>query len=132
MNADDKPVLNAIAVIGMSGRFPGARNLGEFWENLRDGVESLRFFSEQDLESEGVDPSLLRHPNYVNAGMELEGVEYFDAAFFGYSPRDAEILDPQQRLFLEDAWSALEDAGYDPKTYSGLVGVYGGSGLSHY
>ena len=124
--------LNGIAIIGMSGRFPGARNIGEFWQNLRGGVESLTFFTDEDLESEGLDPSIRNHPNYVNAGMPLEGIEYFDAAFFGYSPRDAEIMDPQQRLFLEEAWASLEDAGYDPETYKGLIGLYAGSGMSHY
>src|SRR5882762_11238734 len=116
-----------IAIVGMSGRFPGAANLDQFWENLRAGVESISFFSEQDLRSAGLDPSVLVEPNFVNAGGVLDGVEWFDASFFGFSPRDAEIMDPQQRLFLECAWESLEDAGYDPGTYEGLIGIYAGS-----
>lgn len=100
-----------IAVIGMSGRFPGARNLREFWLNLRDGVESISFFSDQEMEFNAVDPATLRDPHYVKAAAVLEGVELFDAAFFGYSPREAEIMDPQSRLFLECAWETLENAG---------------------
>jgi acyl transferase domain-containing protein len=118
--------LDGIAVVGMAGRFPGARNVDAFWHNLREGVESITFFSDEDLVSEGVDPALLGHPNYVKAGSILNGIEMFDATFFGYSPRDAEIIDPQQRLFLECAWEALEAAGYNPETYRGQIGVYAG------
>ncbi|HEX8139746.1 MAG TPA: SDR family NAD(P)-dependent oxidoreductase [Pyrinomonadaceae bacterium] len=121
-----------IAVIGMVGRFPGADNLEEFWRNLRDGVESITFFTDEELKACGVDPAALRAPNFVKAAPVLRGIEMFDAAFFGYSPREAELLDPQHRLFLECAWGALEDAGYDAGRYEGLIGVYGGTSLSTY
>ncbi len=123
---------DAIAIIGMSCRFPDAPDPDQYWRNLRDGVESVRAFTADDLLAAGVDPALMNHPNYVNSGVVLEDVEKFDAAFFGFSPRDAEILDPQQRFFLECAWHALEDAGYDPATYDGLIGVYGGADMSTY
>jgi acyl transferase domain-containing protein len=121
-----------IAIIGMSGRFPGARNVAEFWRNLRDGVESISFFSDEELTAAGVEAAVLRNPEYVRAGGVLEDVELFDAAFFGFNPKEADTLDPQQRLFLESAWEALEDAGYDPESYEGLIGVYAGSAGSSY
>lgn len=119
-----------IAIIGMSGRFPGAENVDVFWQNLRDGVESISFFSNQELSQS--DQILLSNPNYVKAGAVLPNVEEFDASFFGYSTKDAEIMDPQQRIFLECAWEALESAGYNPETYQGLIGVYAGSGMNTY
>ncbi len=122
----------SIAIIGMAGRFPRARNLQEFWRNLRDGVESVEFFSDEELESFGVKPALLKNPNYVKAGTVLEGPEMFDAAFFNFSPREADVMDPQQRFFLECAWEALESAGYDPKRYPGSVGVFAGARMSSY
>jgi acyl transferase domain-containing protein/acyl carrier protein len=121
-----------IAIIAMAGRFPGARNIEMFWQNLRDGVESITFFSEQELVAAGIDPELLRNPKYVKAKGVLEDVERFDASFFGFSPREAEIMDPQQRLFLECAWEALEQAGYNPETYPGHIGVYAGASMSSY
>ena len=121
-----------IAVIGMAGRFPGARNLSEFWQNLRNGVEAVTFFNEEELLASGVEPETIRHPNYVPAGSLLDDVELFDASFFGYNAREAEILDPQQRLFLETTWHALEDAGYDPQRYEGLIGVYAGAAWNTY
>jgi non-ribosomal peptide synthase protein (TIGR01720 family) len=122
----------SIAIIGMAGRFPRARNLQEFWHNLRDGVESVDFFSDEELESSGVKAELLKNPNYVKAGTILEGPEMFDAAFFSFSPREADVMDPQQRFFLECAWEALESAGYDPKRYDGAVGVFAGTRMSSY
>ncbi|MGH9628561.1 MAG: beta-ketoacyl synthase N-terminal-like domain-containing protein, partial [Bryobacteraceae bacterium] len=122
----------AIAVIGMSGRFPQARNIDEFWRNLKNGSECISFFSDEELQNSGLDPSVLSAPNYVRAGGVLDGVDLFDALFFGYSARDAEIMDPQHRLFLECAWEGLENAGYDPETYPGLIGVFGGSSMSTY
>ena len=121
-----------IAVIGMSGRFPGARNVDEFWRNLCDGVEAISFFTEEELIAAGVPPEEVKAANYVRARGYLEGVEEFDAAFFGISPREAEIMDPQQRLLLECAWEAFERAGYDPETYDRRVGVYAGSSLNTY
>ncbi|UCH92295.1 MAG: hypothetical protein JSV88_18635, partial [Candidatus Aminicenantes bacterium] len=117
-----------IAVIGMAARFPGAKDICEFWDNLKDGVESLSFISDQELEGDGIDPMLLEDPNYVKAsGGMLERKEYFDAAFFDYSPREAELMDPQIRIFHECAWEALEDAGYVASNYGGLIGLYAGS-----
>src|SRR5947209_4920334 len=116
----------------MTGRFPGASTLEQFWDNLRNGVESISFFSDEELTEAGVPPHLLQNPKYVKARPILTDIEYFDAAFFGYSPREAELLDPQHRLFLECAWEALEMAGYDATTYDGLVGVFGGTNISTY
>ena len=121
-----------VAIIGMCGRFPGATDIDEFWENLRDGVESIVTFSPQELAEAGVDPSVLADLTFVPAGSVLEDIDLFDAAFFGFSPREAESLDPQQRIFLEVAWHALENAGYNPETYPGLIGVYAGCAMSSY
>src|SRR5262245_4595393 len=122
----------AVAVIGMSGRFPRARNIDEFWRNLRDGVEAITFFSDDELLAAGVDPGLLQHPAYVKAAGVIADVELFDASFFGFSARDAEILDPQHRLFLECAWESLENAGYCADAYRGLIGVFAGVAMSTY
>jgi acyl transferase domain-containing protein/acyl carrier protein len=121
-----------IAIIGMVCHFPGARNSDQFWQNLREGVESMTFFSDQELLDAGVDPALLQNPNYVKVGAMLEDVELFDAAFFGFNPREAEVIDPQHRIFLEHAWSALEHAGYNPEIYRGSIGVYAGVGTNTY
>ena len=121
-----------IAVIAMEGRFPGAKNVAEFWQNLEGGVESISHFGEAELAECGIEPTLLKNPNYVKARGVLENAEWFDASFFGFSPRDAEILDPQHRVFLECAWSALETAGYDPNNYDGAIGLFGGATLSGY
>ncbi|MBD2615673.1 acyltransferase domain-containing protein [Nostoc punctiforme FACHB-252] len=124
--------LKGIAIVGTAGRFPGAINVAQFWQNLCDGVESISLFSDEDLIAQGVDATSLQDPNYVKAGFVLEDIEMFDASFFGYSPREAEIIDPQQRIFLECAWEALENAGYDPKADNNLTGVYAGANLSTY
>jgi amino acid adenylation domain-containing protein len=121
-----------IAIIGMSGRFPGAQNVDIFWQNLSTGVESITFFSDEELLAEGIAPDLLNNPNYVKAKGMLEDIELFDAAFFGFSPREAETIDPQQRLFLECAWEAIENAGYDVERTNGAVGIYAGSGMNNY
>lgn len=121
-----------VAIVGMAGRFPGAKNVSEFWRNLRAGVEAIASLSDEELLSLGVEPALLENPNYVRAKGVLADIDLFDAAFFGYSPREAAITDPQQRLFLESAWSALEDAGCDPESYTGTIGVYAGAGWNSY
>ncbi|HEX3529425.1 MAG TPA: amino acid adenylation domain-containing protein [Thermoanaerobaculia bacterium] len=121
-----------IAVIGMAGRFPGAEDVAALWRNLRAGVESIRRFSATELEAEGVPADLLADPRYIPAKGVLDGIESFDAEFFGFPPREAELLDPQQRLFLECAWQVCESAGYDPQTYPGRIGVYAGAGYSSY
>ncbi|HEU4408796.1 MAG TPA: beta-ketoacyl synthase N-terminal-like domain-containing protein [Polyangiaceae bacterium] len=124
--------LDAVAVVGMAGRFPGAGDVDAFWQNLCAGVESIRFFSEAELLEAGVAPGLLADPAYVRANAALEGVELFDAAFFGLSPAVARITDPQQRLFLEVAWHALEHAGYDAARVAGDVGVFAGLSINTY
>ncbi|HYN21087.1 MAG TPA: amino acid adenylation domain-containing protein, partial [Thermoanaerobaculia bacterium] len=121
-----------VAVVGMAGRFPGARNLGELWRNLRDGVESIRFFGEEELFAAGVHPNLLADPAYVKARGVLEGTDLFDAGLFECAPREAQILDPQQRLFLECAWEALEDAGYGGERWRGETGVFAGASENTY
>ncbi|MEO0015401.1 MAG: hypothetical protein RLZZ535_3790, partial [Cyanobacteriota bacterium] len=131
-NLETAESLEAIAIIGMAGRFPGAKNLEEFWHNLANGVESVSFFDDEELTQSGIDPSLLKSPNYVKASAVLEDIDLFDAPFFDFNPKEAEITDPQHRLFLECAWSALENAGYDPQRYQGKTGVYGGASLNNY
>ncbi len=123
---------NDIAVIGMAGRFPGAKGIKELWENIANGVESIRFFSDEEMIEEGVDSRQLESPNYVKAKGILQDIDMFDADFFGFSPREAEVTDPQQRVFLECSWEALENAGYDPETYEGSVGVYAGVSMNTY
>ena len=124
--------VEGIAIIGMAGRFPGARNLDEFWRNLRDGVEAISFFTEEELREAGVDAALLRDPAYVRANGTLEDTELFDASFFGINHREAEMMDPQHRIFLECAWEALENAGYSADSYPERIGVYAGHGLTSY
>ncbi|MCK5056621.1 MAG: acyltransferase domain-containing protein [Candidatus Aminicenantes bacterium] len=115
-----------IAVIGMAGRFPGAGDIEAFWENLKNGVESVVFFSDDELVDAGIDPETIKKPNYVKAKGYVEDVQYFDAAFFNYTPHEAEIMDPQVRIFHQCTYHALENAGYDTKTYDGLIGLYAG------
>src|SRR6185312_1936777 len=131
-SVQDTSYETALAIIGLSGRFPGAPNVETFWRNIAAGVKSIRFFTAEELAAAGVERALLEHPNYVKAGAVLDGIDLFDAAFFGFTPREAAIADPQHRLFLECAWEALEDAAYDPETYKGLVGVFGGSAFCTY
>ncbi|MBA4147177.1 MAG: amino acid adenylation domain-containing protein [Verrucomicrobia bacterium] len=121
-----------IAIVGMAGRFPGANNVEEFWRNLRDGVEGIFPWRDEDLLSQGVSAEELQDPNYVKAGTALENLDQFDAGFFGFNPKEAEILDPQHRLFLEAAWEALENAGCNPDNFPGAIGVYAGSSMNTY
>nr|CCA29203.1 non-ribosomal peptide synthetase/polyketide synthase [Myxococcus xanthus] len=121
-----------IAIIGMAGRFPMADDLREFWDNLASGHEATQHYSREELLEAGVPASLLEQPGYVRAQSRLRDFKSFDAAFFGYSPKEAELMDPQHRLFLECAWHALEDAGCDPFTYQGNIGVYAGAGQNNY
>lgn len=128
----DVSTSNDIAVIGMAGRFPGASDLDEFWRLIRQGREGISFFSDQELVANGVHPRRLKDSNYVRAKGLLAEAEAFDAGFFGYAPAEAQLIDPQQRVFLECAWHALEDAGYDPRNIDALVGVYGGARFNTY
>src|SRR5262245_24472166 len=124
--------LERVAIIGMAGRFPGAENIAQLWRNLCDGVESVTFFSDDELIASGIPATTLAEPNYVKAGTVLEDADLFDAAFFNLSPREAGVLDPQHRIFLECSHHALEDAGYDPQAYEGLIGIFAGSSISSY
>ncbi|MEU1285695.1 SDR family NAD(P)-dependent oxidoreductase [Kitasatospora sp. NPDC005856] len=121
-----------IAVVGMAGRFPGARTVEEYWSNLKAGVCSVTRFEDEELAARGVDAATLADPNFVGAGYPLADSEKFDAAFFGYSPREAELMDPQHRVLLECAWAALESSGHDTDRQGGLVGVYAGAGNNTY
>jgi acyl transferase domain-containing protein/acyl carrier protein/predicted O-methyltransferase YrrM len=121
-----------IAIISLTGCFPGAENPDKFWNNLQNGVESISFFSNEEVAEFVKDETLLHDPNFVKAKAILKDVESFDASFFGFNPREAEITDPQHRLLLECAWEALESAGYDSETYKGLIGVYAGTSLNNY
>lgn len=120
-----------VAIIGMVGRFPGADNLTELWRNLINSVESISFFTPEEL-GPGIDDSLRNDPDYIRARGILSGAELFDAAYFGINPLEARIMDPQQRVFLELAQHALENAGYDPSRYKGRIGVFAGAGDNHY
>ena len=131
-DAAEHNLLVGIAIVGMAGRFPGAKNIDEFWRNLRDGVESIITLSDEELLASGVNPASLNDPSYVKAAGLLDGIEMFDGPFFGFNPHEAEITDPQQRIFLECAWEAMEAAGYDPSRYKGRCGVYAGAGLDGY
>jgi acyl transferase domain-containing protein len=133
MNSTESLVSDTdIAIVGMAGRFPGAPDVDAFWANVRDGVESIQSWSEEELRARGVPESVLRDPLHVRAGAPLPGVDLFDAGFFGYSPREAEEMDPQHRLFLETSWQALEHAGYDASAWERPIGVYGGVGVNTY
>ena len=132
MSEETSDSLQGIAIVGLSGRFPGAPDLPAFWDNLRNGVEAISFFTDEELQEAGVDPALLADPRYVKAKGILPGCEMFDPAFFGFTPREAELLDPQHRVFLECAWEALESAGYDGERFPGRIAVFGGSGANAY
>jgi len=119
-----------IAVIGMAGRFPGARTIAQFWENLVNGIETIAFFSDEELQETGIDPSLLSETDYVKAKGNIPEIDYFDAAFFNYTPREAQLMDPQIRVLHECTWEALEDAGYNPGTYEEAIGMYVGASFN--
>jgi phthiocerol/phenolphthiocerol synthesis type-I polyketide synthase E len=121
-----------IAIIGMRGRFPGANDLETYWQNLAQGVESIVTLTPEEIRASGVPDSISHLPGYVNASPVIDGVDMFDAEFFGFSARDASLTDPQHRLFLETAWEALEDAGYEPANFLGPIGVFGGCEMSTY
>jgi acyl transferase domain-containing protein/thioesterase domain-containing protein/acyl carrier protein len=130
----DSPSLDqsSIAIIGMAGRFPGARDIGEFWRNLAGGVESIVRLTDTQLLAAGVESAELRDPAYVKAAAVLDDIDLFDASFFGFSAKDAAIMDPQHRLFLECAWHAFEHAGWAIEQFDGKIGVYAGSGMNTY
>ncbi|MBC7840749.1 MAG: SDR family NAD(P)-dependent oxidoreductase [Gemmatimonadaceae bacterium] len=132
MSSEHTGARRAIAIVGMSGRFPGAPTLRQFWENLRNGVESLDTFTAAELDAAGINASIRALPGWVSRGTVLEDADCFDATFFGYAPREAQIIDPQQRVFLECAWEALEDAGYAGEPDGRTIAIYAGSSLNSY
>ncbi|MBW4506975.1 MAG: SDR family NAD(P)-dependent oxidoreductase [Scytonematopsis contorta HA4267-MV1] len=125
-------LIEEVAIIGMAGRFPGAKNIAEFWQNLHSGVESISIFTDEELASTGINQSLLNDKNYVKSGYILEDTELFDANFFDFNPKEAETTDPQQRIFLECAWEALENAGYDSMRCESRIGIYAGTSENNY
>ena len=124
--------MEPIAIVGMACRAPGAADINEFWSNLSGGVESIRFFTPEEALAAGADPGRVADPQRVLAAPILDGVEDFDAGLFGLTRREAEILGPAHRVFLECAAAALDHAGYDPARYPGEIGVYGGVGSGEY
>ena len=121
-----------IAIIGLACRFPGARTADEFWLRLRDGIELITLLSDEEIEPSLVDPANPADSNYVKAASMIDDVELFDASFFGIPPREAEVMDPQHRIFLECAWEALENAGYNSETFKGKIGLYAGARTNTY
>ncbi|MGU3778873.1 beta-ketoacyl synthase N-terminal-like domain-containing protein [Burkholderia metallica] len=135
MNSRDLPDdehTSSIAIIGMAGRFPGAPDVDAFWRNLRDGVESIRFYSDEELREAGVDDEYIDSPHYVKAAAVLDDADRFDARFFNLSPNEAQYIDPQHRIFMECAVEALDNASCDPERFDGAIGVYAGAALSYY
>ncbi len=130
MSGQDSPD-GRIAIVGMAGRFPGAGSIGQFWDNLCRGIESVRFFGDDELD-DWFDQEVRGASNFVKARPVLDGVDQFDAGFFGMHAREAELTDPQHRVFLECAWQALEDAGCDPAAYDGAIGVFAGCSMNTY
>src|SRR3954452_3543416 len=122
--------LDAVAIIGMAGRFPGAGTLEECWRILRQGTESITFFTDDELLAAGTHSAVLKHPAFVKAKGVLEGVELFDALFFGYTPKEAQLMDTQQRISLECGWHALENAGYHADAFRGSIGVFAGAAFN--
>ncbi|MBV2359544.1 SDR family NAD(P)-dependent oxidoreductase [Thalassococcus sp. CAU 1522] len=121
-----------IAIVGMAAHLPGARDIAAYWRNLRDGVSSIRRLSEAELLEAGENPGLIRHRDYVPFAAPLDDFDHFDAEFFGFSPKEAAVMDPQHRQFLETAWEALENAGHVPENFDGQVGVFAGCGMGSY
>ena len=121
-----------IAIVGMANRVPGAKSPEEFWHNLENGIESVNFYTDEEMIDAGVTRDFLKNPHYVKAGAHLENFDYFDPDFFGFSPKEAGILDPQHRQFYECCWEALERAGHPPSKFDGAIGVYAGSGMAAY
>ncbi|WP_338848538.1 SDR family NAD(P)-dependent oxidoreductase [Massilia sp. W12] len=121
-----------IAIIGMAGRFPGAGNVEQYWRNIAAGIESVRPLRPDELAAAGVSEAQLANPENVNAGAFLEEIEYFDAGLFAYAAKEAQLMDPQHRLFLETAWEALEHAGCAPDQFEGQIGVFAGAPGSSY
>lgn len=131
-NKEPEYTAEKIAIIGMACRYPQANNIEEFWENITSGRESAVFFSDDELLNNSVPKETLNDKNLVKAAMVLDNIQYFDAEFFGYTPNEAKILDPQIRIFLETAWTALEHAGYNAESYDGRIGIFSSTSISNY
>ncbi|WP_428242011.1 type I polyketide synthase [Gynuella sp.] len=123
---------NDIAIVGMSGAFPGAENIDEFWNMLLNGGCGIRDLSDDELQQAGISKELYQQPNYVKRAAPMAGAKYFDPAFFGYSDAEAELMDPQHRVFMQHVWWALENAGYIPDQIEEAVGIYAGCSLNRY
>lgn len=121
-----------IAVIGMSGRFPMSDNIDEYWRLIKEGKEAITYLSDEQLLEQGVPEKTIKDPKYVKAAMLLNDYDKFDASFFDMTPKEAEIMDPQQKLFMEECYHALENAGYNPDNYDGRIGVFGGNSMNSY
>src|SRR5690606_29644145 len=132
MDMQDRPGSGDIAIVGMAAHLPGAGSIAEYWDNLRQGVESIRTLTESELREAGESPSRMRQPNYVPAAATLDRFDHFDAEFFGLSPKEAAIMDPQHRQFLETAWEAMENAGHTPEGLGRPIGVFAGCGMGSY
>lgn len=132
MTDSENSYLDGIAIVGMAGRFPMAKNINEFWNNIKNGKECITFFEEDELIKAGIDKNMLKNPDYVKARGVLEDIDMFDASFFGVNPREAELMDPHHRILLECSFEALEDAGYDTDRYNGRIGIYAGQSLNSY
>ncbi len=131
MNTDEHQ--ESVAIIGMAGRFPQAGSIEHFWRNLREGVDAISFFNDDQVEWLPIEHAPnLKDPRYVRARGFVERPEWFDAAFFGVNPREADLMDPQHRVFLECAWEALEAGGCNPDTFGGLIGVFAGASMNTY
>lgn len=121
-----------IAIVGMAAHLPGAPDIGTYWQNLRAGLSAIKPLDKATLLANGESPEKLGDPNYVPYAAALDDFDHFDAEFFGFSPKDAAIMDPQHRQFLEVAWEALENAGHVPETFDGSIGAFGGCGMGSY
>ncbi|HSN99437.1 MAG TPA: polyketide synthase, partial [Candidatus Nanopelagicales bacterium] len=132
MTAEIHGAQHGVAIIGIGLRVPGASTTDEFWKNLRAGVESVRTLTNEELEAAGVPAEEYEDPRYIRRKGVIEGADLFDARFFGIAPLEARVMDPQHRLLLECAWTALENAGYGGEDRGGRVGVYTGIGLNTY
>ncbi len=129
----DQPVAETdIAIVGMAAHLPGAPGIDQYWQNLRDGIRSIRNLSDEELLANGESRAKMAHRNFVPAAAMLDGFAEFDAEFFGLSPKEAAIMDPQHRQFLEVSWEALENAGHMPENFGGPIGVFGGCGMGSY
>ncbi|MDU8926223.1 SDR family NAD(P)-dependent oxidoreductase [Alisedimentitalea sp. MJ-SS2] len=127
-----EPAESDIAIVGMAAHLPGASNIAEYWRNLRDGVESIHRLSEEELRAAGVPEAMLNRPDYVPVAALLDRFEEFDGDFFGFSPKESAILDPQHRQFLEIAWEGFENAGHMPENFDGPIGIFAGCGMGSY